>query len=91
SSQKNKKEDTSTIQNPKELLIYIDYSCKAVFSFNQKSLTAVLGNTTARLKLKNNVGYSHSEHFSITLLVSRPKKLSMKKNILLGSAFHESI
>ncbi|MGQ3579218.1 hypothetical protein ACT726_04025, partial [Ornithobacterium rhinotracheale] len=47
--------------------------------FQQKSLTMALGNTTARLKLKNNVGYSHSEHFSITLLVSRPKKLSMKK------------
>ncbi|MGV4421849.1 hypothetical protein, partial [Ornithobacterium rhinotracheale] len=65
---KKKKENTNTIQNPKELLIYIDYSCKAVFSFNQKSLTAVLGNTTARPKLKNDVGYSHSEHHITTFL-----------------------
>ncbi|MGV4443810.1 hypothetical protein, partial [Ornithobacterium rhinotracheale] len=40
--------------------------------------------------LKTIVGYSHSELYITTFLTVSLEKLSMKKNILLGSSFHES-
>ncbi|MGV4593134.1 hypothetical protein, partial [Ornithobacterium rhinotracheale] len=72
--QKNKKENTNTIQNPKELLIYIN-SCKAVLLSTKKPYHGIRGIPQQGQNLKTIVGYSHSEHFSITLLASRPKKL----------------
>ncbi|MGV4547839.1 hypothetical protein, partial [Ornithobacterium rhinotracheale] len=63
SSQKNKKEDTSTIQNPKELLIYIDYSCKAVLLSTKKPYHGIRGIPQQGQNLKTIVGYSHSEHY----------------------------
>ncbi|MGV4504409.1 hypothetical protein, partial [Ornithobacterium rhinotracheale] len=71
--------NTNTIQIPKELLMYIDSRCQAVFSFNYKSLRlAVLGHTTARPKLKNGVGYSHSDLYRTTFL---EKKLSTRQPV----------
>ncbi|MGV4556371.1 hypothetical protein, partial [Ornithobacterium rhinotracheale] len=39
----NKKENTSTIQNPKELLFYIFFTAVKLCYFQQKSLTMALG------------------------------------------------
>ncbi|MFU2119557.1 hypothetical protein ACLQ96_10455, partial [Ornithobacterium rhinotracheale] len=60
-------ENTNTIQNPKELLIYIN-SYKAVLLSTKKPYRGVRGFPQQGQNLKTIVGYSHSEHHITTLL-----------------------